>query len=184
MTANLQPFNTLPLDIQSPKVLTLKDALQKLVAKDEITGFTCPKTKQQVMASNQVMLESLPRVLTLQLKRFIYEDGGLQKVTKRLLFPIDLEINRDLLSVNSRNKYNANQRKYRLFAVVNHEGKEANKGHYVSDIFHNGYNCWLRFDDSAVSQISEAAVLKHEPPRVPYLLFYKRLDSSSADNNA
>ncbi|KAL7635657.1 UNVERIFIED_CONTAM: hypothetical protein RMT77_013474 [Armadillidium vulgare] len=178
-TANLQPFNTLPLDIQSPKVDTLKDALSQLVTREEISGFTCPKTNQEVTASNQVMFEDLPRVLILQLKRFIYDNGGLQKVTKRLQFPIDLEITKDLLSTNSRGRFSASQRKYRLFAIVNHEGKEANKGHYVADVFHNGYNCWLRYDDSNVKSIPETTVLRHDPPKVPYLLFYRRSDTLS-----
>ena len=41
----------------------------------------------------KVLLEHLPNVLILQLKRFIYDkDGGLQKVMKKVNFPIDLEI--------------------------------------------------------------------------------------------
>lgn len=43
--------------------------------------------------SLKVLLEHLPNVLILQLKRFIYDkDGGLQKVMKKVNFPIDLEI--------------------------------------------------------------------------------------------
>lgn len=85
----------------------------------------------------------------------------------------------DLISVNNRGKFSPSQRKFKLFAVVNHEGKEATKGHYVADVHHPGYGCWLRYDDSNVKPIPEGAALRHEPPRVPYLLFYRRSDTAA-----
>lgn len=89
----------------------------------------------------------------------------------------------DLISVNSRGKFTASQRKYKLFAVVNHEGKEATKGHYVAYVFHGSYGCWVRYDDSSVKAVPEKLVLKHDPPRVPYLLFYRRADTLNNNNN-
>ena len=83
------------------------------------------------------------------------------------------------MSPNSRGKFNSNQRKYKLLAVIYHDGKEATKGHYVADIYHSGYNCWLHYDDAVVKPVAETNVLKHAPPRVPYLLFYRRVDTMS-----
>ena len=54
---------------------------------------------------------------------------------------------------------------------------QATKGHYVADIYHYGYNCWLRYDDSVVKVVAEQQMLKHVPPRVPYMLFYRRQDT-------
>ncbi|XP_027233991.1 uncharacterized protein Usp10 isoform X2 [Penaeus vannamei] len=177
-TANLQPFTTLPLDIQSPKVESVRDALEQLVSREEIPDFTCSKTNQEVTVCKQVFLEHLPPILILQLKRFIYDkDGGLQKIMKKVNFPIDLEITKELMSTNSRGKYSAQQKKYKLLAVVYHDGKEATKGHYIADIYHGGYTCWLRYDDSCVKAVPEANVLRHAAPRVPYLLFYRRGDT-------
>ncbi|XP_069168182.1 uncharacterized protein [Procambarus clarkii] len=177
-TANLQPFTTLPLDIQSSKVESVRDALEQLVRSEEIPDYTDSKTNQDVVVFKQVFLEHLPNVLILQLKRFIYDvDGGLQKVMKKVNFPIDLEITKELMSTNSRGKFSALQRKYKLLAVVYHDGKEANKGHYVADIYHGGYNCWLRYDDSCVKVVQDTSVIRHVPPRVPYLLFYRRGDT-------
>ena len=34
-----------------------------------------------------------------------------------------------------------------------------------------------RYDDSTVTQVSDAAVLKPKPPRMPYLLMYRRHDT-------
>lgn len=90
-----------------------------------------------------------------------------------LYFPLFSE----LMSPQSRGKFSSVQRKYKLLGVVYHDGKEATKGHYVADIYHGGYNCWLRCDDSFIKEVPESNVVRHVPPRVPYLLFYRRADT-------
>lgn len=69
------------------------------------------------------------------------------------------------------------EKQYKLFAVVYHDGKEASKGHYVTDAFHVGYSSWLRYDDASVKPIQEENVLKPQGTKVPYLLFYRRCDT-------
>ncbi|KAG1677968.1 Ubiquitin carboxyl-terminal hydrolase 10 [Nymphon striatum] len=173
-TANLEPFFTLQLDVQSDQVSSIKDALYGLVSKEAVEGFVCAKTGNEVEASRRLTLEELPPVLILHIKRFVYnKDGGCQKVLKKVEYDVDLDLNIELLSSEVKMKYK-NMRSYKLFAVVYHDGKEAVKGHYITDAYHSGSNGWLRFDDSSVYRISESQVLKHCPPRVPYLLFYKR----------
>jgi ubiquitin carboxyl-terminal hydrolase 10 len=90
---------------------------------------------------------------------------------------VDLEINKDILSPNSRNKYQTKQRQYKLFAVVYHNGTEATKGHYVTDIYHTGLSSWLRCDDSILKTQPESMVLAHSASSVPYILFYRRGDT-------
>lgn len=74
-------------------------------------------------------------------------------------------------------KLTVKQKQYKLFAVTYHDGKEATKGHYVTDAFHVGFGAWVRYDDSSVKGISENDVLNPSPPRVPYLLYYRRCDT-------
>ncbi|XP_019629435.1 PREDICTED: ubiquitin carboxyl-terminal hydrolase 10-like isoform X1 [Branchiostoma belcheri] len=176
-SATLQPFFTLQLDIQSEKIWTVKDALEAMVTKETIHGYTCSKTKQEVEASRRMMIEDLPPVLVLHLKRFVYDKtGGSQKVQKRVDFNIELDINKELLSPAVKNKLHQGQRTYRLFAVVYHHGKNATGGHYTTDVFHVGINGWLRFDDQNVKVVTSQQVMKYTPPRVPYLLYYRRCD--------
>ena len=73
-------------------------------------------------------------------------------------------------------------KRYRLFAVVYHSGKESTKGHYITDAYHPAYQQWVRYDDSSIGAVQEAAVLRPEPPLVPYILFYRRVDTVAAHN--
>ncbi|XP_047219042.1 ubiquitin carboxyl-terminal hydrolase 10 isoform X3 [Girardinichthys multiradiatus] len=175
-SATLQPFFTLQLDIQSEKIRTVQEALEMLVARESVQGYTS-KTKQEIEISRRVTLEELPPVLVLHLKRFVFEKtGGCQKLTKNIDYPVDLEISKDLLSSGVRSKVLKGQRTYRLFAVVYHHGNSATGGHYTTDVFHIGLNGWLRIDDQAVKVINQYQVLKQTAERTAYLLYYRRVD--------
>lgn len=173
-TDNIQPFFTLQLDIE--KAASVKDALDLLVGKDQLEGMTCAKTKQEIQAWQQVTLEELPIVMILHLKCFDYKMDGCTKILKTLEFPIELKIDSKLMSSKGKT-YTAKQKQYKLFAVVYHDGKEASKGHYITDVFHAGYGTWIRYDDSTVRAVPESNVLHPKAPRVPYLLYYRRLDT-------
>lgn len=80
--------------------------------------------------------------------------------------------------------YSAKQKQYKLFAVVYHDGKEASKGHYITDVYHTGYASWIRYDDSIVKPVPEYNVLRPRAPRVPYLLYYRRMDTQSHGPNS
>ncbi|XP_027702222.1 ubiquitin carboxyl-terminal hydrolase 10 isoform X1 [Vombatus ursinus] len=175
-SATLQPFFTLQLDIQSEKIHTVQDALESLVARESVQGYTT-KTKQEVEISRRVTLEKLPPVLVLHLKRFVYEKtGGCQKLIKNIEYPVDLEISRELLSPGVKNKNFKGHRNYRLFAVVYHHGNSATGGHYTTDVFQIGLNGWLRIDDQAVKVINQYQVVKPSAERTAYLLYYRRVD--------
>uniref|UniRef100_A0A8C4HL66 Ubiquitin carboxyl-terminal hydrolase n=1 Tax=Dicentrarchus labrax TaxID=13489 RepID=A0A8C4HL66_DICLA len=175
-SATLQPFFTLQLDIQSEKIRTVQEALETLVARESVQGYTS-KTKQEIEISRRVTLEELPPVLVLHLKRFVFEKtGGCQKLTKNIEYPVDLEISKDLLSSGVRSKVVKGQRTYRLFAVVYHHGNSATGGHYTTDVFHIGLNGWLRIDDQTVKVINQYQVVKQTAERTAYLLYYRRVD--------
>ncbi|XP_038609708.1 ubiquitin carboxyl-terminal hydrolase 10 isoform X1 [Tachyglossus aculeatus] len=175
-SATLQPFFTLQLDIQSDKIRTVQDALESLVARESVQGYTT-KTKQEVEISRRVTLEKLPPVLVLHLKRFVYEKtGGCQKLIKNIDYPVDLEISKELLSPGVKSKNFKGHRTYRLFAVVYHHGNSATGGHYTTDVFQIGLNGWLRIDDQAVKVINQYQVVKPSAERTAYLLYYRRVD--------
>ncbi|XP_057337928.1 ubiquitin carboxyl-terminal hydrolase 10 [Microplitis mediator] len=174
-TDNVQPFFTLQLDIE--KAQSVQNALDILVCKDRVEGMLCSKTKKQITAWKQVTLEELPAILILHLKWFDYKLEGCSKIIKNVTYSIDLKIDNNLLSPNVAKKLTPKQRQYKLFAVTYHDGKEATKGHYITDAYHVGYGTWVRYDDSSVRSIFEVDVLNPKIPRVPYLLYYRRCDT-------
>lgn len=176
-SATVEPFFTLKLDIQSEKVNTVREALERMVSKESVSGFTCSKTNAEMEITKRMTLEQLPPVLILHLKCFVYDkNGGCQKVIKDITFTVDLEITRDLLSPNVRNKSSNQQRFYKLFAVVYHHGKKATGGHYTTAVFHPAINGWVNYDDSNVKVVPVTNVLQFSGLRVPYLLYYRRVD--------
>ena len=169
---NIEPFLTLPLNIK--KANNIAETLEGLTTKNKLKGLTSSKTKETVEAWQQVMIEKLPVVLVLHLKCFEYRMNGCTKIMKTIEFPINLQIDSEILS--GRTNTSA-ERQYKLISVVYHVGKEASYGHYRADTFHSGYNTWLRFDDSKINRVTEEDVLKRQGDRVPYLLFYRRSDT-------
>lgn len=158
-------------------------------------GVTCSRTNQEVAAWQQATLEELPVVLILHLKCFDFKKDGCTKILKTVEFPVELKLDQSKKSnianfpitnflfsnteiMASKNKHQPKQKQYKLFAVVYHDGKEASKGHYVTDVFHVGYSNWIRYDDSTVKAVPEGNVLHPKSPRVPYLLYYRRITES------
>jgi len=178
-SATLQPFYTLQLDIQDRDIQSVTDALLTNFASEKLDGFVCGKTKQEVEATRSLSLEELPPVLILHLKRFVYDaaTGGVQKIMKPVDFSVDLEINKSILSAECRSTTTAKHRQYKLFSVVCHNGREATKGHYVTDVFHTGYSTWLHCDDGIVQPTAEELVVAPGSNSTPYILFYRRGDT-------
>lgn len=169
---NRQPFFTLKLDIQPEKVKSVEDAIKHFTAPESLQGFTCPKTGQIIDASYQTFIDQLPPVLILHMKCFVFDkDGGSKKLVKQIDYPIDLEFPRESL------KERTDKTKYKLLAVVFHDGTDSYKGHYVTDIYHIGSSRWVRCDDSSVKAITVEELLHPKLPRLPYLLFYRRCDT-------
>ena len=85
----------LPFLLQHEGVWSVQDALEQLVSKESLQGFTCPKTKQEVEATRRITLETLPPVLVLHLKWFVYDkSGGSQKQLKKVEFTETLDISK------------------------------------------------------------------------------------------
>uniref|UniRef100_H0XHE8 ubiquitinyl hydrolase 1 n=1 Tax=Otolemur garnettii TaxID=30611 RepID=H0XHE8_OTOGA len=173
--ATLQPFFTLQLDIQSDQTHVVQGALERLVARESVQGYTT-EPKQEVEISQRVSLEKLPPVLVLHLKRFVYEKTGECQKLKNIHHPVDLEISKEL-SPGVKNKNFKCYRTYWLFAVVCHHSGSPTAGHYTMDVFWIGLNGLLRcLDDQTVKVINQYQVVKPAAEHTAYLLYYRRGD--------
>jgi len=148
-----EPYQPLQLDIQSPLVNTIVDALKQLTKPETIFGnFGTSKGNPTATAVKQVFIEVLPPVLILHLKRFQYDNqGGTQKIWKKIGYPLLLDIPKEVFGPQPR--LHIPSTKYRLIGVVYHHGKSASGGHYTVDVLRQDEKNWIRFDDTVIKSV-------------------------------
>lgn len=83
---------------------------------------------KRVRATHKSLISKLPKILCLHLKRFIYTDH-LIKMKDFVNFEEVIDIKDEYLATQLRMGH---PQEYRLFSVVEHVGKFASSGHYIS----------------------------------------------------
>ena len=68
-----EPYQPLQLDIGSPNVRTIVDAMKGLTSQEKLHGDFNSTRGKNVEASKQVLIDELPPVLILHLKRFQFD---------------------------------------------------------------------------------------------------------------
>ncbi|XWX01460.1 hypothetical protein V2A60_009488 [Cordyceps javanica] len=150
-----EPYQPLQLDIGSPEIRNVVDALRGLTRPERLQGdFNSPRGKD-IIATKQVFIETLPPVLILHLKRFQFDaEGGTTKIWKNVGYPLDLEIPREALSRQTRQSLgDSGLPKYKLISVIYHHGKNASGGHYTADVRRQDGREWLRLDDTVLRRL-------------------------------
>lgn len=184
----LEPYLTLQLDIQADNVHAITDALRNIPMPETLGEFRSSRSGELTTATKQMYVESMPDILVLHLKRFVYDSiGGTQKLWKVVGYPLELEIPESAIAPTQRQFV---ARRYRLRAVVYHHGMSASGGHYTADILRQDDANWINIDDTVIRPISPAEVAvdvaaadaasrrRHETSdRIAYILFYERLSS-------
>ncbi|KAJ7642001.1 hypothetical protein FB45DRAFT_901565 [Roridomyces roridus] len=169
----VEGWTALRLDIQRDQIHTVEDALTFL-AHPQSVQLTRPSGAPALDASQQVLIDTLPPVLILHMKRFCYDTnvGGVVKVGKRVEFGEELVIGKEVLAGSGRKGV-----RYKLFAVIYHHGISAGGGHYTLDVLHPARG-WVRIDDELVSDVRAEDVFGSGAgggERCAYLLFYRRV---------
>lgn len=141
---------------------------------DSATPNNKKETKIKLLkrpANKQYLLESLPPILTLHLKRFKVTWNGVEKVNTAVRFPEDLDLS----------AYGKGNWKYRLKGTVEHSGGISG-GHYIACIkkrlsetgdeaqLPEGRDRWFYFSDSQFNEIDRQRMMDGQA----YLLFYER----------
>lgn len=166
-----EPFQWLGLDVTSDSVFSIEDALDELLAPEPIEGYMdirgVPAT-----ATKQVLLESMPPVLVLHLKRFEFcPNVGAQKVQKFIEYPAVLSMSPKWFAKTAQARQHRDAQ-YRLTGVIYHHGIDVSGGHYTCDLLRSS-NEWLRFDDGDIKCLrSVHDALDEKEQRAAYILFY------------
>ncbi|KAI0689424.1 hypothetical protein BC835DRAFT_1283037 [Cytidiella melzeri] len=177
----VEDWRSLRLDIQREQVSTIKDALQYISHPHSVEISSATRPGVVLDATRTELIYSLPPILILHLKRFLYDTsvGDVVKIGKHVIFGPELEIGADLLA-----KRPAQPVKYQLFGALYHHGQSASGGHYTLDVLHPNRDlsdrprqAWIRIDDELVSDIRAEDVFggQERDDRCAYLLFYKRV---------
>ncbi|KAI9716526.1 MAG: hypothetical protein M1812_005257 [Candelaria pacifica] len=188
-SVTLEPYQPLQLDIGSPSVYNITDALKGLTRSETLQGdFNSPRGPG-VTATKQVFMETLPPVLILHLKRFQYDNtGGTQKIWKKIGYPLELEIPKEVFPPHKRGGLTAHGGlpKYRLIGVVYHHGKNASGGHYTVDVRRQEGREWIRIDDTVIRRLRTEDVAEggsEEDPKVAAAVLENHQRDKSASGN-
>jgi ubiquitin carboxyl-terminal hydrolase 4/11/15 len=110
-------------------------------------------------------LWSVPQILVVHLKRFMYSKWSREKLSSVVDFPLEeLDLSQFVLSKQEKAPI------YDLFAVSNHSGGLGG-GHYTAYAKNKFDNRWYLFNDSQCSLLSSTADIRSASA---YVLFYKR----------
>lgn len=161
------PFQQIQLDISDDNVHSIEDAFVNLAQSEQLQYST--STKQDVRATKQILIDEMPEVLIVHLKRFAYTNdsaerghGGangfgmdsVQKISKPISFPEHLRIPREAVTANVAVPEPPT---YTLCGVVYHHGPSATAGHYTVDVkthsqAGNGSDEWINIDDVTLAK--------------------------------
>ncbi|KAA8647478.1 mRNA-binding ubiquitin-specific protease UBP3 [Aspergillus tanneri] len=189
-SVTLEPYQPLQLDIGSPDIHNIVDALKGLTKPESIQGDFNSSRGSNVTATKQIFIEELPPVLILHLKRFQYDSvtRGTQKIWKKIGYPLDLEIPREVFPPSRRNILTAHGDlpRYRLIGVIYHHGKNASGGHYTVDVRRQDGREWIRLDDTVIRRVKSEDVAEagseEDPKALAVALEQRKLDKDPNAN--
>lgn len=188
-SVTLEHYQPLQLDIGSSDVKNIVDALKGLTRSEMLHGVFDSPRGPGVAATKQVFIETLPPVLILHLKRFQYDNaGGTQKIWKKVGYPLELDIPKEVFPQHKRGAFVVNGRlpKYCLIGVVYHHGKNASGGHYTVDVRRQDGREWIRLDDTVIHRIRSEDVAEEgteEEPKGPSDAVEQHKDQLLVHNN-
>ncbi|KAH6697023.1 ubiquitin carboxyl-terminal hydrolase [Plectosphaerella plurivora] len=156
-----EPYQSLALDVGAPNVRNVVDAIRQLTYGEKLEGDGFDTDRgRNVSVTKQTLIDTLPPVLILHLKRFQFDaTGGISKIWKKIGYPLELEIPASALSKQWRAKQIP---RYKLMAVVYHHGRQATGGHYTVDVRRQDDVEWVRLDDTSIRRVSSDDVVEKE----------------------
>lgn len=164
-SVTFEQFFNLFVPIPSREPVSLSDCIQLYMSGEKISGWKCPKCKDERNATKKFDISRLPPILVIALKRFTHEeDSWLQKKENLVTYPLeDLDMERFTIK-GSEQRY----KRYNLYAMSTHTGT-LRAGHYKAICRNHITNKWHMFDDQTVEALPAHSVRNN--PEV-YILFY------------
>jgi ubiquitin carboxyl-terminal hydrolase 36/42 len=163
-----EPFLCLSLDVGGAD--DVQGALGRFTAGETLDGadaWRCPRDARAVRATKALALETCPRVLCLQLKRFSYAHGG-RKLSRRVDYPSTLDVAPWTVRGGATStSAPASTTTYSLYGVLVHSGHSLHCGHYTAYV-RAADGRWHVADDATVAPVADRVALSQRA----YILFY------------
>ncbi|KAI0559946.1 Ubiquitin carboxyl-terminal hydrolase [Gracilaria domingensis] len=161
-----EPFLDMSLEIS--RVSSVERALDRFCAVETLHGdnrYRCEGCRSLVDAHKRFSVRRAPNVLTLHLKRF----DRTRKDSRFISFPETLD-----LAPYMYGRPNEATAKYKLSALLIHQGTSRQFGHYYAYV-RSANGTWCLKDDSTSRTTDLSTVMKQKA----YLLFYTRIEDSA-----
>ncbi|KAJ9583913.1 hypothetical protein L9F63_021745, partial [Diploptera punctata] len=140
------------------QAIKLRDCIELYTTREKLgadDAWYCPTCKKHQQATKKFDLWSLPRILIIQLKRFVYNRYRRDKVDRTVNYPLR-GLNMSDYVINKSEP----EALYDLIGVCNHYGGMAG-GHYTAFCINQNDQRWHLFDDNTVNPISEQSVISN-----------------------
>ncbi|XP_028547529.1 ubiquitin carboxyl-terminal hydrolase 26 [Dendrobium catenatum] len=149
-SSKIEDFYELELNIKG--LNNLDESLNDYLSLEELRGenqYFCESCGMRVDATRCIKLHSLPSVLNLQLKRYVFlpKTTTKKKITSVFGFPRMVNMGKHLCNPTETSLV------YELSAILIHKGTAVNSGHYVAHIKDEKCGHWWEFDDEHVSKL-------------------------------
>ncbi|PVF96522.1 cysteine proteinase [Serendipita vermifera] len=157
-SSQLEDYNFLDLNVKGFR--NLRESFREYITAETLDGdlrYSVPGHDPQI-AKKGVELVSLPVVLCVRLKRYVYNarKDAMVKCNDRLEYPFEIDMEEFLGSDVDRSESHV----YRLHTVMVHVG-DLHGGTYYTFIKPNDQTRWLKFDDDRVTPATEKEVFEH-----------------------
>ncbi|KAJ3295830.1 Ubiquitin carboxyl-terminal hydrolase 3, partial [Borealophlyctis nickersoniae] len=153
---------------------TLEDCLRAFTEVEELDDselYECNSCRSKERCSKRLLIERLPEVLCLHLKRFRFTRESVTrnsraKVETFVQFPV---INLDMGPYTRQRVKGVHY--YSLYSVIIHYGSSGS-GHFVAFLWSEEHQCWFEMNDSQTKPIKEEELMR----QAVYMLFYLRTE--------
>ncbi|XP_028285602.1 uncharacterized protein LOC114451222 [Parambassis ranga] len=162
----MNPFWMIPLSLRDNRDATysVEKGFERVFNKKTFSGDNsvfCPDCETKMEATSGCTMETSPPILTLLLKRFDFDYTTMSHVKSDCCVEVPPTIN-------------TAQKKYELYAMVNHMGSISG-GHYTATVLSREDRAWYECDDAHVTKAEEQPFTKTSThrSRTAYLLMYR-----------
>ncbi|KAG9070684.1 hypothetical protein KI688_008223 [Linnemannia hyalina] len=128
---------------------SLMDCFNEFVKAEDLVGldrYSCSFCESLQDATREIKLDILPKILNIQLMRFVYDvtTSTKKKSKDTIRFPLTIDFSKLTGSQTST--------LYDLSAVLVHSGPSAHSGHFMAHVLDKPLNKWFVLNDEEVTQ--------------------------------